>query len=347
MTLSRTLIIIGIVVLVAVSSPLLSLVAHARIGPGSHARADGSEATLSRYTLTPTPTPSPIPTATDTPTATDAGSSTATIEPSATSVQASINLLPSSQFAGSTVTVTGAGFTAGETVVVSYTPSLSGGDTLEQVTVTAADDGTFIAPGLQVSSDTVPGTYTVSAGGQDSGTTASATLTVYAASGTDTSATTTAPPDTAVPTDTAIATDTPAAEVTATLVATVIPTTPTATSTPAPDVTIDKVLILHRAGTHFISTKQLRVGEQGDFYLLYHLTQAQGLIPKASLAITKDGILIGNPRLIPLILGHHPAFGVRLELRDKHYTGKLYAHFHISVGAFVTKRDRRFYLVTG
>jgi len=235
-------------------------------------------------------------------------------------------LYPSSQTAGSSsgVTVTGGGFAPNESVLVSYVGNLTaGGTAVEQMTVLAFPNGTFVAPNLPVPVEVSPGSYTVTATGQQSNTTATASLTVLAPGTTPTITPTSTPTPTPTPTPTA-----------------------SSASTLAPAIILDKVLILHAVKTQHVSTQTLHLGEQADFYVLYHTVNPGKRKPSASLTITKDGKLLLDPKLTSLILGHHAAFGVHLAFSDKKFLGRLYAHFKVMLASSSEKRDRRFYVVT-
>jgi hypothetical protein len=114
----------------------------------------------------------------------------------------------------------------------------------------------------------------------------------------------------------------------------------------APTIILDKVLILHTVNTQHISTQTLHLGEQADFYVLYHTVNPGKRKPSVSLTITKDGKLLLQPKLTSLILGHHAAFGVHLAFSDKKFLGRLYAHFKVMLASSAEKRDRRFYVIT-
>jgi hypothetical protein len=162
----------------------------------------------------------------DTPTTTDTATDTLTpvSTDTATTVtpgpSASIALQPGTQAAGpdSAVTVVGAGFQSGEEVDISYA-AVRGGGSAQPVTTGAIvlSNGTFSAA-LSVPADVVPATYTVRAVGLDSGSRATATLTVLPQVATAVPTATDTPTDTPqdVPTDTPqdAPTDTPVAAIT-------------------------------------------------------------------------------------------------------------------------------------
>jgi len=289
--------------------------------------------------LTVVPAPTPTATATFTPTPTNTEVPTPTPSPTTTPIPTpqpllvpSITLYPGTQPAGVTsgVTVSGEGFRGSETVSVSYVASRPDGSTVvEQATGTAFPDGTFVIPNLPVSADVGTGSYLVTAVGQSSGKSASASLTL-------------------VPAHTTTPSASPTLTFTATPTAIPVPTfTVTAPPHPKASVLIDKVLILHHVNDKNVASQQVRMNKATDFFVLYHLANAGSLKPSASLTVTRNGRPMKVPKLHSVTLGHHAAFTARITFTDKRATGKFYAHFHLNLGSASVKRDRKFYVAGG
>jgi hypothetical protein len=148
---------------------------------------------------------------------------------------------------------------------------------------------------------------------------------------------------TPTPTNTPVPTATPTPTPTRTPTPTVTPTA-TPTELPRPSIAVDKVLILHTVRGRRISTRLLHLKEKAYFYVLYHIDRAGALQPTGTLSVTKNGKPIAFAVLPRLVLGRHPAFGEPLVIQRKTLVGKLYAHFTVTLGSSLAKRDRRFYL---
>jgi len=294
-------------------------------------------------TFTPTPTNTVVLTPTPSPTTTAVPTPQPLLSPS-------ITLYPGTQTAGamSGVTVTGGGFQGSESISVSYVASRPDGSTVvEQRTGTAFPNGTFVIPNLPVPADVGAGSYQVTAVGQSSGKSASASLTVVPAP-TATPTNTLLPNSTATPTNTLV----PTATVTPTAALTSTPTptftaTASRTSNPKAAVLIDKVLILRHVNGRNVASQQVRVNQAADFFVLYHLANAGRLKPSASLTVTRNGRPMKVPKLHSVTLGHHAAFTARITFTHKKATGKFYAHFHLNLGSASVKRDRKFYVAGG
>lgn len=156
-------------------------------------------------TLTPTRTPTitatPRVTRTPTPTSTAVGG-------------AILQLNPTGEVAGSGVGVTanGTGFGPSEKVVISYSvPMSDGGSTIEQTQLTSLSNGTFSVPIAAVVPGALPGPVTVTAVGQTSHRSATATLNVLIATPTPTNTVVPTPTPTNTPTNTPRPTKTPTA----------------------------------------------------------------------------------------------------------------------------------------
>ncbi|MBV9292606.1 MAG: hypothetical protein JO222_09165 [Frankiales bacterium] len=112
-----------------------------------------------RHRHSPKPSISASPSASRTPSATRSASASATPTPTRPAVPASIHLSPTRGPRGTVITVTGAGWTPGASISVTYRGSL----TSSRSSAVAGADGTF---STQVNaSGALPGTYTVTATG--------------------------------------------------------------------------------------------------------------------------------------------------------------------------------------
>jgi hypothetical protein len=97
-------------------------------------------------------------------------------------------------------------------------------------------------------------------------------------------------------------------------------------------------------GQHVSTHQHVHLREPIDFYVLYHVTNPGKLAPSATLSLTKNGKALVTSAINAVILGKHPAFGARVTFKAQSSVGMLYAHFRITLGAAVVKRDRRVYV---
>jgi hypothetical protein len=307
-------------------------------------------ATPAPVTITPVPqttsTPATTPLATGTSATNTPIASASTAVPTTTptlvptvKVVAGIELDPSTVTAGAPqgVSVTGVGFGSNEKVQVGYTAKLNTGATALQQTEATAFAGAFSAT-LPVPLTTVGGSYDVTAKGESTGATATATLIVKASPNAPVLTNTAIPTATSSPTGTPSITRTPSA--TSTPIATATPV-----STAIPGVAIDRVEILHLVNGSLEDTRDLHLGERASFVVLYHTSGGAGLIPSSTVIVTKRGRAIHEYGMHATTVDGHAAFERTAYFTRRKLSGVLFAHFMVMFGSNTAKRDRRFHLM--
>lgn len=285
----------------------------------------------------PTPTATTIPTSTATPLAT-VPTSTPTATATATPIPpAAILINPDRVRAGvdTLITVSGSGFSAGETVTISYMATVTNGSTQAETTSAIADNsGGFFTGGLPSPATVQPAQYVITATGATSGRHATAVLTVQANSAVPTIT----PSPITVPTSTSTPIPTP----TNTPLPTSTPV-PTATRVPVRKLSVVGVHILHLVRGKEVNTQRLKVGEFAEFVVQY--SAPSGAHVTATLNITRNGKSLGSVLLAPLTYAGHSAYGWIIGFTQTAGLGKFYAHFHLSAtGGLTAKRDRKFFV---
>ena len=155
-------------------------------------------------------------------------------------------------------------------------------------------------------------------------------------------------PQTSTPTPTPTETPTPPpAAPTSTPVptATEAPATgPSPEVTPTPVITIDRVEILHKVKGKDVDTQVLRLNEKAEFVVLYRVRFPGNWTAAARVAITRNGSSLGAYPLHKINVRDHIAFARTMSFSRKTVTGKLFAHFSLTLGPATAKRDRKFYV---
>lgn len=119
---------------------------------------------------------------------------------------------------------------------------------------------------------------------------------------------------------------------------------PTSTPVPSPSVSIDGVHVLHKVKGRWVETASVRLKETTRFYLLFHVTNAGSLHAQGDLLLTRHGQPVAAPHASVGTFQGHQALVWQDRFTNKKITGKLYAHFRISLGPALAKRDRKVYL---
>jgi hypothetical protein len=104
-------------------------------------------------------------------------------------------------------------------------------------------------------------------------------------------------------------------------------------------------MILHAVGQNQVDTRTLHFSEGASFVVIYHAVDPLNVSPSATLTITRNGKQLGSYQMAAITYQGKPAFYKHLTMKKKSMAGKLYAHFHLSLGSATAKRDRRFYVL--